>query len=69
MESKLVLCLTLLCLLGTVFTAPAPTVFVVGPAAAGAVTVTGGGALLGGLALGKLAVLKGLLIGSALRRG
>ena len=67
MESKFVLCLTLLCLLGTVFTAPAPTLLVVGPAA-GAVTVTGGGALLGGLALGKLAIAKGLLLGSLLKR-
>merc|ERR1712062_561203 len=31
-------------------------------------TVTGGGALLGGLALGKLAIAKGLLLGSLLKR-
>jgi len=68
MEAKLILCLTLFCLLGSVFTAPAPTIFVVGPAA-GAVTVTGGGALLGGALLGKAAILKGLLLGRALARG
>ena len=65
MEAKLIFCLALFCLLGTVFTAPAPTFVVVGPA----VTVTGGGALLGGALLGKAAILKGLLLGRALARG
>jgi len=66
MESKLILCLTLFCLLGSVITAPAPT-FVVGvPAAATTVTVTGGGALLGSALLGKALLAKGLILGAAL---
>jgi len=69
MEAKFLLALTIFCLLGTVFTAPAPTIFVVGPAA-GAVTVSGGGALLGGALLGKALLAKGLLLGAlASRRG
>ena len=67
MEAKLILCLTLFCLLGSVFTAPAPTLVIAAPAVAtGTVTVTGGGALLGGLALAKVAALKGLALGAIL---
>jgi len=68
MEAKFLLYVTLLCLLGSVLTAPAPT-FVLAAPAAGAVTITGGGALLGGALLGKAAILKGLVLGAALRRG
>jgi len=66
MESKLILCLTLFCLLGAVISAPAPTFVVAAPAAATTVTVTGSGALLGGALLGKALLVKGLVLGAAL---
>jgi len=67
MEAKFLLALTLFCLLGSVFTAPAPTFVLAAPAAtAGTVYVTGSGAALGALALGKALVVKGALIGAAL---
>ena len=70
MEAKFLLCLALFCLMGTVLTAPSPTFVVVGPAAAGAVTVSGGGALLGTALFGKALLAKGLLLGAlAARRG
>jgi len=66
MEAKFVLFVTLLCLLGSVLTAPAPTFIVAAPAAATTVTVSGGGALLGGALLGKALLAKGLILGAAL---
>ena len=67
MEAKFMLCLALFCLIGTVLTAPAPTFVIAAPAAtAGTVYVTGGGAALGALALGKALVVKGALLGAAL---
>jgi len=42
---------------------------VIGTVAAGTTVTIGGGALLGGALLGGAAILKGLLIGAALRRG
>ena len=66
MESKLILCLTLFCLLGSVFTAPAPTFVLAVPAAATTVTVSGSGLALGTALAGKALLAKGLLLGAAL---
>ena len=67
MESKLILCLTLFCLLGSVITAPAPTFVIAAPAAAATtVTVSGSGVLLGSALLGKALLAKGLILGAAL---
>jgi len=66
MESKLILCLTLFCLLGSVITAPAPTFVLAVPAAATTVTVSGSGLALGTALAGKALLAKGLLLGAAL---
>ena len=62
MESKFLICLTILCLLGTAFTAPAPapTYIVLGTGAASALT---------GALLVKKAALLGGLLGAKLARG